>query len=395
MSHEIQRVTIIGNGIMGREIAQVVLMGAYKVKLYDIDESKIERAEIFIRDNLLALDKKNKLNQGLAANQLLNNLQKAENINDAVQGTDLIIEAIPENMKLKQDLFETLSELAPAHTILASNTSNMPITKIALKSSKPEKIVGTHFFIPIVLLRAIELIKGEKTSNKTIETTEEFLKSLPCLKGARKIIKIEKETPGFVINRITAASSIYLNWLLKEGKKRGISYKQIDADVVSLQGGLGPYAKWDYLGLDVIYASFNYFAENLSEDFTPATTLKQLVEQGNLGRKTGKGFYEWEGGKPILNGFDSIEKVELFNFELFMAIQINEACRLLEEKVSESYKEIDRAVVAAMNMPGPFSVGKRHYQKWSKLLKDFSKRSGLIYLAPCELFRSGKFLDMK
>jgi enoyl-CoA hydratase/3-hydroxyacyl-CoA dehydrogenase len=250
-----------------------------------------------------------------------------------------------------------------------------------------------HFFIPIILLRAIELIKGEKTSNENLEIGKKFLNSLPCLKGERMVIKIEKETPGFVINRITAAGSIYLNWLLKECKKKGISYKQIDADVVALQGGLGPYAKWDYLGLDVIYDSFNYFAEKLSKDFNPAEPLKNLVEQGDLGRKTGKGFYEWtEKEKPKM---DLPKKAELFNLELFMAIQLNEACRLLEEKVISSYKEIDKAVIAAMNMPGPFSVGKRHHKVWSQLLENFSETSGLSYLKPCQLLKSGKFLEMK
>ena len=393
MANKIRRVAVVGNGIMGREIAQVVLMGGYQVNIYDIEKYKIEDAEKFIRTNILALEKKNKLSLGTSADELFNNLEKTKDINKAVEKADLIIEAIPENMKLKQNLFKKLSEITPDHTILASNTSNMPISEIASKSQKPERIIGMHFFIPIIILRAIELIKGEKTSIETVKIGEKFLKSLPCLKGNRMIIKIDKETPGFVINRITAAGSIYLNWLLKECKGKGISYKKIDADVVSLQGGLGSYAKWDYLGLDVIYASFNYFAVKLSKDFAAAEMLKNFVEQGNLGRKTGKGFYEWtEKEKPKI---DLPEKAGLFNLELFMAIQLNEACRLLEENVNDSYKEIDKAVVAAMNMPGPFSVGKRHYKEWAQLLENFSETSGLSYLKPCELLKSGKFLEMR
>ncbi len=393
MTNKIRRVTVVGNGIMGREIAQVVLMGGYQVNLYDIDKNKVENAEEFIRNNILALEKKNQLSLGASADDLFKNLEKTEHINQAVEKADFIIEAIPENMKLKQDLFRKLSQITPNHTILASNTSNMPITEIASKSEKPDKVIGMHFFIPIIILRAIELIKGEKTSNETVKIGEKFLNSLPCLKGERMIIKIEKETPGFVINRITAAGSIYLNWLLKECKRKGISYKQIDADVVSLQGGLGPYAKWDYLGLDVIYDSFNYFAEKLSKDFTPAETLKNFVEGEKLGRKSGKGFYEWtEKEKPKM---DLPEKAGLFNLEIFMAIQLNEACRLLEENVINSYKEIDKAVIAAMNMPGPFSVGKRHYKEWAQLLENFSETSGLSYLKPCKLLISGEFLEMK
>ncbi|TXT67470.1 MAG: putative 3-hydroxybutyryl-CoA dehydrogenase [Promethearchaeota archaeon] len=394
MYDKIKNVAIIGTGIMGREIAQVVLMGGYNVHLYDVNEKMTEKALLFLEKSFRSLETKNRLPQGISTNQLLERIQKSSIINNAVKNADLVIEAIPENMKLKQQLFEKLSNIVSEHTILASNTSNMPITEIALKSTKPERIVGMHFFIPIILLQAIELIKGKKTSKDTFKVGDRFLKSLPCLRGKRKIIKIEKERPGFVINRITAASSIYLNWLLNEcEKKEGLSYEMVDADIVALQGGLGPYAKWDYLGLDVIYASFNYFAEELSKDFTPAKKLKQLVQQGDLGRKTGKGFYKWTANeKPLM---DLEEKADLFDLEIFMAIQLNEACRLLEENVMDTYKEIDKAVVAGMNMPGPFSMGKRKFKEWSALLESFSKTSDLAYLKPCKTLKEGLFLEKK
>jgi enoyl-CoA hydratase/3-hydroxyacyl-CoA dehydrogenase len=390
----INDVSVIGTGTMGKEIAQVVLMGGYSVSIYDKSEKALQTAEYFIKRNLKKLEEKDKLPDNLNINELSEQLQLANTLKEAVEYSDLVIEAIPEIMELKQDLFKQLSKLSAKDTMLASNTSNMPVTEISLKAKIPERIVGMHFFTPIVILRAIELIKGQKTSEKTMKIAKKFAESLPCLGGKREIIRIEKETPGFVVNRITAASSIYFSWLLQQAEKRGIPYENIDADIVAMQGGgLGPYAKYDVLGLDVIYHSFTYFSENLSKDFSPPPILKDLVEKGDLGKKTGKGFYEWtEEDKPKGN-FSN--KAKMFNPELYMAIQLNEGCRLLEEGVMDSYKKIDKAVVAAMSMPGPFSAGKRHYEKWIDILEDFADKSGLDYLNPCNTLKTGKFLEMK
>ncbi|MBD3195090.1 MAG: hypothetical protein GF317_08555 [Candidatus Lokiarchaeota archaeon] len=392
---EIEEVTIVGVGTMGREIAQVALLAGYPyVVINDIDKDSLEKAKAFIINGLTKLEEKGKLPINTTAKLLLNNLHEEQDLEKAVESSDIVIEAIPEILNLKQEFFKELSELTPKHTLLASNTSNMRITDIAKYSNKPDKIFGMHFFTPIILLRAIEIIKGEKTSSETIKKGKEFAKSLPALKGDRTIIYIEKETPGFIVNRLTGASSIYLNWLLENSKNFDTTYKEIDAQVVELQrGGLGPYAKWDYLGLDVVYHSFNYYAETLSPDFAPGERLKSLVKKGKLGKKTGEGFYEWTNNeKPIL---DLSKKSDLFDIELFMAIQLNEGCRLIQEGVVKGYKEIDKAVAAAMEMPGPFSAGKRNYKKWVELLNDFADKSGLEYLYPCELLRSGEFKNMR
>ncbi|TFF97024.1 MAG: 3-hydroxyacyl-CoA dehydrogenase [Promethearchaeota archaeon] len=392
--NRIENVSVIGTGTMGREIAQVVLMGGYNVSIYDKNQDAIEKAKEFIINNLKRLEKKNNLPKDLSIDVINNKLHIVDKLEKAVEQCDLLIEAIPEIMELKQELFKQISEICKEDTILASNTSNMPVTEIALKARNPERIIGMHFFTPIVVLTAIELIKGQKTSEKTMRIGESFAQSLPCLRGERYIIRIEKETPGFIVNRITGASSIYFSWLLQEAQKKGIPYERIDADVVAMQGGgLGPLAKYDILGLDVIYHSFKYYAENLSKDFIPPNILENLVNKGHLGKKTRKGFYEWtDEGKP--KG-DFSKKANLFDPELYMAIQLNEGCRLLEEGVVDSYKEIDKAIIAAMSMPGPFSAGKRHYEKWADILEKFAEESDLLYLKPCKMLKSGRFLEMK
>ncbi|TXT65376.1 MAG: putative 3-hydroxybutyryl-CoA dehydrogenase [Promethearchaeota archaeon] len=396
MNHNlpIEYVAIVGVGTMGQEIAQVTLMGGYHVTLYDISEESLAKAESFIFQNLTKLEEKGKLHAETSVRDLLANVKKETSLEDAVKQADMVIEAIPEIMELKQNLFRKLGDLTSEHTILASNTSNMKITEIAQKSNKADKIVGIHFFTPIVILPAIEVIKGEHTSVKTMEIAKKFAESLPCLRGKRKIILIEKETPGFIVNRLTGVSLAYVMWLVEQALEDNIPYEQIDADAIAMQGGgLGPLAKLDVLGLDVIIHSFNYYAGTLSKELTAPDFLKDLVNSGKLGKKTGEGFYEWtEDGRPDA---DFSQKADMFNPELYMAIQLNEGCRLLEESVAQGYKEVDDAIVAAMNMPGPFSAGKRNYKKWVQMLEEFAEKSEMSYFRPCELLKSGKFLEMK
>ena len=127
-------------------------------------------------------------------------------------------------------------------------------------------------------------------------------------------------------------------------------------------------------------------------EFYPGKTLRSLLKEGNLGKKTGKGVYEWVDNAPIRN---TKEKANLYNLEHYFAIQLNEGCRLLEEKIVSGYKVIDEAMLAGMDMPGPFSTGKKNYSKWSKMLEELAEESGIDYLKPCNLMKSGGFLDMR
>ena len=378
---------------MGREIAQVYLMAGFeKVILNDISQKVLENATIYIANGLKKIEGKGKLSQGINTNLLMSKLIKELDLIKAVENADFIVEAIPEKMDLKQDLFKKLGEFAPEHAVLATNTSTMSITKIAESCNRPDKVVGMHYFIPIPVLRLIEVIKGEKTSEETMEITISVGQKLPCLRGKRFIARIEKESPGFIVNRLTIASSAYFNWLLDEAMKKGIPWESLDADVKDLQE-LGPCARLDYLGLDTVYNTLKYFEEVVSPDFAPSKALTKLVNEGNLGKKTGRGFYEWtKDGKPIIN---KAEKASLIDLDLFMAVQLNEGCRLLEEGVVSGYKVIDDTMLAGMSMPGPFGAGKRNYEKWSKLLEDFVKKSDKEYFKPSDLMRSGEFLKLR
>lgn len=388
---KINTIAVIGAGTMGHEIAQVALMGGFNVVLNDLNNDILVKAAYKIESGLKRLETKGRLREGFTASKLMKNLIQEENLEGAVSKADFIFEAIPEIMNLKQQLFEKLGKYAPKKAILATNTSTMNITEIAKLSGRSDKVIGCHFFTPIVVLRLIELIKGKETSDETVELALNICHKFPALKGRRFLPILEKESPGFIVNRLIIGTSAYLNWLLDFAMEKGIPLEQIDADTRDLME-IGPFAKWDYLGLDVIYNALNYFKNVLSDDFTPGKILTKLVNNNELGRKTGKGLFKWIEGKPLINKEKS---AGLFDLELFMAIQLNEGCKLLEERIVSGYKIIDDAMLAGMDLPGPFSAGKRNYKNWTYLLDHFVEKSGLTYLKPCELMKSGKFIQMR
>jgi len=211
------------------------------------------------------------------------------------------------------------------------------------------------------------------------------------IKGKRYIAKIEKESPGFIVNRLTIATSLLFNWILDMATDKGIPYEKIDNDFVA-SPELGPLAKWDFLGLDIVCDVMNYFVKEMSPEFAPGKTLTNLLKEGNLGRKTGEGIYMWVEGKPIRK---TNEKAGLFNPEQYYAIQLNEGCRLLEEKIVSGYKIIDDTMLAGMDMPGPFGAGKKNYEKWSLMLEELSEMTHIHYFKPCDMMKSGAFLKLR
>ena len=390
---DIRTLAVIGAGTMGREIAQVALMSGVfeKVALHDIDSDVLKNALEFIENGLKKLEEKGKLLPGTPTDDLMRGLFMENDLKKAVSNADFVIEAVPEIMELKQDLFKQLGEYSPEHTILATNTSTMSITEIASTSGRDDRVIGMHFFTPIVVLRLIEVIRGQKTSDETFEKCVAVGEKLPALKGKKFIAKINKESPGFIVNRLTVTSNLYFDWLLDEAVEKSIPFEAIDADIGNLPG-MGPCARLDYLGLDIVYNALKYFETAVSPEFAPGKTLSQRVKEGKLGRKTGCGLYEWKDGKPILK---KVNGAGLFDPEMFLAIQLNEGCKLLEEGIVSGYKMIDDTMMAGMDMPGPFGAGKRNYPKWTRMLEEFLEKSGIQYLKPCDLMKNGGFLKMR
>ena len=388
-------VLVLGAGLMGSGIAQVALMAGYNVKLVDIKDEFVDGGYKKIQDGLQRLESKGALGEGVTASDVLSKLEKSIDLASAVKDVDIVIEAVIEKMDIKKQVCKTVMDNGPSNVIFASNTSTMSITEIGRDSGASERVCGMHFFNPVPLMRCIEIIKGEFTSDETFNTAMEIAGKLPCLRGDRYIAPVLKDRPGFIVNRMNAPANIYIGWVFDQAKEKGIDWARVDADA----GGkmpMGPCELADYVGLDTMIHVGKYYQETLSPDFAAPKVVTEMVEAGNLGAKSGKGFYDWSQGRDaIKTKVKAAEPAGLFDLETSMAILLNEGCRILEEGIASGFKIIDDANMAGMNSPGPFAAGKKNFEKWSKLLEDLADKTGKNYLRPCNLMKSGEFVKMR
>jgi len=388
---DVKNVVIIGAGLMGHNAGQICLMAGYNVTLVDIKDEFVDNGVAKIDEGLKKLEAKGKLGEGISSADLMGKLKKSTDTASAVKDADFVLEAVVELMDVKKQVFKTCDENAPAHCILATNTSTMSITEIASATNRPDKVIGMHFFNPPILMRLVEIIAGEKSSDEAMDIGVQLGQSLPCLRGKRFVPKVLKDRPGFIVNRMNAPVQIYMNWIFDQAAEKGIPWEQIDGDAGSLMP-MGPCELTDYVGLDTMFHVGNYYTETLSPNFKPGKVLTKMVEDKKLGRKTAQGFYDWSKGRPKI---DKSQKAGLFSVETSMAIMLNEGCRLLEEKVVTGFKVIDEANMAGMNTPGPFAAGKKQFEKWAKILEELAEKTGMEYLKPCELMKSGGFASMR
>lgn len=390
---EVKNLCVIGAGTMGSGIAQTALLAGYDTTLVDVTEEFVERGASYIKEGVNKLESKGKLGDKTNTSNIMKRLKVSIDLKSAIKDADFVIEAVSEDLELKQGVFKQLGDYVPEHTILASNTSTLLISKISEFTKKPERVLGMHFFVPPIFTGCVELMRSKNTSDKTMEIGFKIAESLPCFNGKRFPVRIEKETPGFIANRLLIPPLIYTNWIIDKAYEKSIPFEQIDADAgARVITPMGPCELADYLGLDVMYKSLKIFEETLSPDITPGKVLTTLVSQGKFGKKSGMGLYDWTSGKPNIN---LTKKAGLLNLEVIMAIQLNEGCKLLEGGIVSGYKIIDDVMVNGPGMPGPFSASKQNYVKWSQMLENLSKEMGKIYLKPCELMKSGNFLKMR
>ena len=389
----INNVIVIGAGVMGSGIAQVALMAGFEVTLVDLRKQFVNDGIAKIEAGLIKVHTKGKLGVGVSIDRILAKCKTSTDLAFAVKDADFVFEAVTEKLKIKKDVCNIVMANSPPHCIFASNTSTFSITEIAADSSRPEKVIGMHFFLPVILQCCVEVMRGEKTTNEALDIGVTVGRTLPCLKGKRLSVRIDKESLGFIANRLLIPPLIYVNWILDQAYERGIPWEQIDADAGAGQlVPMGPCELSDYLGIDASYNSLKSFEKSVSPDFTPGKIMTKLMNEGNLGKKTGKGFYDWKEGKPKIN---LSRKAGLFNPEILLAIQLNEGCKLLEEGVVSGYKIIDQVMVRGTSMPGPFGAGKNNFTKWSQMLENIVEKTEKSYLKPCKLMKSGGFINMR
>ncbi len=377
----IKTIAVIGAGDMGHGIAEVALIAGYKVYLRDIKQEFIDKGVARIHQSLEKLVSKGKVEQAHHEKIKSELLVPCVDLAQSVKEADLVIEAIPEVMDLKKETFKIMDDAAPDHTIFASNTSTMKITEIASVTNRPEKVVGLHYFNPAVLMKLVEIIKTERTSDETMQVVYDFV-----LKNHKVPVRVEKDVPGFIVNRVQAPAGALLNCILDMGIYEP---EQVDAVMKSIGMPMGPYETMDYTGLDINFHASSYFAEAIHPDFAMGTTLEAKFKAGDLGKKTGKGIYDWSEGRPEI---DLNKAAPDFDPMDLVSVNANEASKIVEMGVC-SFEDVDTAIINATGNPmGLMGLVKgMEPDDLVKRLEGLSEKFDKEIFKPSEIIKAGKY----
>ncbi|RSL30012.1 3-hydroxyacyl-CoA dehydrogenase [Salibacterium salarium] len=284
----ITNVTVAGAGVMGRGIAYVSALAGFHTTLVDISESQLESAKHHVEKTSQKGVAKGKLSEE-SADRLQQHLHMTTEIEPPVEQTDLFIEAVPEKRELKKTMLETADEFAPAHAVIASNTSTISPTELGSFTTRASQTVVMHFFNPVHLMPLVEIVKGLETSAETVEIVRETAEQM-----GKETVEVN-EFPGFVTSRISALIGNEAIHMLQEGVATA---EDIDKAVrLGLNFPMGPLELADLVGLDARLNNLNYLHDKLGEKYRPAPLLEQLVQAGRLGKKTNRGIYQYEDAR--------------------------------------------------------------------------------------------------
>lgn len=343
---------IIGGGTMGSGIAQVAATSGCKVKLYDTNQAALDKAKASLEKILLRLIEKGRIDTS-EKDRIQANISYVNNLKDLAD-SNLTIEAIIENLDIKKKVFSELESYVADDCIIASNTSSLSIASIAASLIKPERCVGIHFFNPAPLMKLVEVIPAIQTSNEVLE------KSIQTIKDWKKVVAVAKDTPGFIVNRVARPFYGEALRIYEEGLA---DFATIDHSLKSLGDfRMGPFELMDFIGNDVNYTVTEtvFTAFYFDPRYKPSLTQKRFSEAGYLGRKSGKGYYNYdENGKIISTNhtnsrtFETYEEeMELKNqiFDRVLVMLINEAADALFLNIA-SAEDIDNAMTKGVNYP--------------------------------------------
>jgi len=280
-----KKLAVIGAGLMGSGIAQVAAQAGYDVVLRDISDDALERARKTIAESYARFVAKDRMSTG-EAEESLARIATTTDL-DAAADADMVVEAVFEQIDVKQEVFRSLDRISRPDAVLATNTSAIPITNIAAVTDRPERVVGTHFFSPVPLMKLCELVRGLKTSDETLASARVFAEGV-----GKTCVVVNKDVAGFVTTRLICALAMEAVRLYQAGVA---SAEDIDtACKLGFGHPMGPLATVDMTGVDILrHATMNIYDETQDEKFFPPELLSRMVIAGDIGRKSGRGFYEY------------------------------------------------------------------------------------------------------
>jgi len=281
---DVKTVVVAGAGIMGRGIAHVSALGGFHTVLNDVSPELLAKAQERIRLDLQKGVEIGKIKAD-AVESALSRLELQRDLNQAAERADLVIEAVPERLDLKLEIFRRLDAACPRHTVLASNTSALSITEMAGATRRPQQFIGMHFFNPVHKMKLVEIIRGLETSDDTLKTAEAV-----AMRMGKETVEV-KESPGFVTSRINALIGNEAFFMLQEGVA---SARDIDKALkLGLNHPMGPFEMVDLVGLDTRLSILEFLHQTLGEKYRPCPLMVKYVKAGRLGKKTGRGVYEY------------------------------------------------------------------------------------------------------
>lgn len=340
MMSTINQITVVGSGVMGHGIAQISAMAGYEVVIRDIQQSFLDKAMEKIKWSVNKLAEKKKINQ-TEAEKIINRIHPIVDIEQSLKNSELIIEAVPEDLRLKHKVYEELDKYADKNVIFASNTSTLPISEISSFTSRSNRFIGLHFFNPPQLMKLVEVIPGDKTDKQITDLIINFVNKIGKIP-----ILCKKDVPGFIVNRIFIPLVHEAVYSLDRSKSSLVEIDSASKYKMALPMGIFELA--DYTGIDVIHKATNEMYSRDKKVIFPHPKIQELFENKELGQKTGKGFYQYQG--------DNYERIQLteelaekFDPISLVSVAVNNASWLLSNGVCNK-NELEQALMLGMGL---------------------------------------------
>ena len=341
---EINTVTVLGAGNMGHGIAEVAALAGYDVVMRDIKEEFVQDGYEGIEWSLGKLAERDRISEE-EAEAALSRVTPVVEVEEAVSDTDFLIEAVPEKMEIKKEVYREVERHAPEHAIFTTNTSSLSITELSEVTERPERFCGMHFFNPPVRMDLVEVISGAHTAEETLELTEQLAEAF-----GKTPVRVHKDSPGFIVNRVLVPLMNEAAWIVHSGEA---TVAEVDSTVKYGMGQpMGSFELADQVGIDVGYHVLEYMHETLGDAYEPCPLLVEKVEAEEFGKKSGRGFYDYEEGGAEIPPDEGSEEIEA----RLTAVMANEVAKLIGNDVADA-RAIDEATTLGGGWPeGPAKV---------------------------------------